>query len=82
MAISRKPTGTKPQAVDVEALIRKGGSVASENKPQRKTNAVVLRIPTHILGQVDEAVLQKPLPIPRHQWILEAILEKLKRESD
>jgi len=74
MAITRKPKQ------DVDALIRKGGSVASQEM-DRTTASVVLRVPPDILQRVDAKVAARTIRIPRHQWLLEAVVEKLERES-
>jgi hypothetical protein len=87
MAISRKPkqsSGTPEKHVDVEALINKGGSVARSNGVQEKENntvPVILRMPEDILQKVDASVQARPIKTPRHTWLLEAVLEKLERES-
>lgn len=86
MAISRRPKRTASQtgAVDVEALINKGGSVGSNHKGQSKekgTSPVVLRVPDDILERVDTAVQARSIKTPRHTWLLEAIVEKLEKES-
>lgn len=81
MAIARKPKSTKKgkQDVDVDALISKGGSVATETT--NKTTAFTMRLPGDLLRRVDAAVKKRPLKTPRHTWVLEAILEKLERED-
>lgn len=88
MAVTRKPKiaqAAEPR-VDVEALIRKGGSVAGEEEkqPQKdgKTLSVVLRIPSDIMERLTETVNSRRIKIPRHTWLLEAIVEKLDRESE
>lgn len=85
MPITRKPKATVPQRVDVDALISKGGGVAErEPQPDKKestTSSVVLRIPAHLLGRIDEALASRLLKTPRHTWLLEAVLEKLEREE-
>lgn len=82
MTISRKPKEKAPTAVDVDALIRKGGGVPATEAHQVKPKvaAVILRIPTEILERVDRAVEARPVKIPRHTWILEAMVEKLDKE--
>jgi hypothetical protein len=40
-----------------------------------------LRVPEDILAEVDLAVSHRRPAMSRHQWILEALLEKLDRES-
>lgn len=86
MAIVRKPMRSGPQSgvVDVEALINKGGSapVRESSKPsQSGTTPIILRLPTELLQQVDSLLKNRPVRLPRHTWILEAVYEKMKRES-
>lgn len=87
MAVTRKPKASPvPEAVDVDALIRKGGSVAGETGEAEQakgagTASVILRIPADIIERVDQAVQARRIKTPRHTWLLEAILEKLDRES-
>ncbi len=84
MAISRKPKADHAEKkIDVNALINKGGSVAqqkdaNENEPV----AVIVRVPGGMLKRVDKAVSTRPIKTPRNTWILEAVLEKLLRESN
>ena len=92
MAVARKP---KPQntissAVDVDALINKGGSVAgsmtgsmtkSADRSQEEPVQVNLRIPPALLQRVDAALSARPIKTPRQTWILEAVLERLERET-
>lgn len=83
MAITKKPKA-KP-AVDVEALISKGGSVAAEAPPpapaERKPSPVVLRIPLNLIDRIEQSIRARPVKIPRHTWLLEAIVEKLDKEA-
>ena len=79
MAVSRKPV-----AVDVEALIQKGGTVPEEAPsppPARKVVPVTLRIPSALLDRVDQYLKNQLVPLPRHTWILEAVQEKLQRSA-
>lgn len=88
MAITKRPTGQVSEAVDVEALINKGGSVAksTESLPpqdeQEKTAVVNLRLPTSLLAEIDEVIKSKRVKIPRHTWLLEAIAERLTSEKE
>ena len=86
MAISRKPKqslSTAAKRVDVDALINKGGSVGGKNGGQEKgTVPVILRVPEDILEKVDASVQARRIKTPRHTWLLEAVLEKLERESE
>ncbi len=85
MAVTRKPAKKPaPQAVDVEALILKGGSVAGEAEAAGqagKATSVVLRIPADVMERVDLAVQARRIKTPRHTWLLEAIMEKLDRDK-
>ena len=85
MPIARKPKATVPQGVDVDALISKGGGVAERgsqsDRTERATSPVVLRVPAHLLGRIDEVLASRLLKTPRHTWLLEAVLEKLEREE-
>jgi hypothetical protein len=89
MAVTRKPKKTHEAvpAVDVEALIRKGGSVAGEGESAAadpaagKAASVILRLPPDVIARVDRAVQSRRVKIPRHTWLLEAVVEKLDREA-
>jgi hypothetical protein len=85
MAISRKPkpsSGAAGKHVDVNALINKGGSVGGKNGGQERDPVpVILRVPEDILEKVDASVQARRIKTPRHTWLLEAVLEKLERES-
>ena len=89
MAISRRPKPTlvaPASAVDVDALINKGGSVArSVADPAPPTTSkpapVVLRLPPDVLARIDQAVEARRVKVPRHTWLMEAVIEKLEREA-
>ena len=78
MAVTRKPA--RSSKFDVDALIRKGGSPAA-NGAIRTTVPLKLRVPAPMLRQVDEIVAARKVPTPRHSWLLEAIHEKIERDS-
>jgi hypothetical protein len=82
MAIARKPSRSPAPAVDVEALINRGGSPTGAPPPEApsKTTPILLRIPADIMDRLDTALKSRPVKLPRHTWILEAIHEKLTRE--
>lgn len=86
MVIRRKPKS-------VDDFIQEGGSVPPVAEPapsqttveepnEEEVKGLKLRLPTSLLRRVDDAVAaRRPAP-SRHQWILEAIYEKLDRETD
>jgi hypothetical protein len=87
--ITRKPSGQQastppPSEAEIDALIHQGLS-RPEDHPEASNDTeeqqVVLRLPRALLRRVDIAVKQRPLKTPRHRWLMEAILEKLERES-
>ena len=89
MAIARKPqTSQKPAPpVDVDALIAKGGSVAtrptetnSATPDETATASFTLRVPREILRTVDDHRNNQSYKVPRQQWIIEAIMQRLERE--
>lgn len=86
MVVRRKPPA------NVEEFIQEGGAppaqvVAVQSAAQPKPKAekdvekgLKLRLPESLLQRVDDAVAQRRPAPSRHQWILEAIYEKLDRE--
>lgn len=87
------PTGGEPDAshgqhtevLDVGKaleLVRRGG----RSKRQREDDKPVerrlsLRLPEETVDRVRTAAQARPVKTPSHSWIVEAILEKLKKES-
>ena len=47
---------------------------------EAETVTVSLRIPRELAERVDQSVRSRPVKIPRHTWLLEAVVEKLDRE--
>ena len=83
MAIARRPHPTAKPSVDVDALINRGGSSPGTPPPQSQAKAstpILLRVPAEMLEQLDAALKARPVRLPRHTWILEAIHEKLSRD--
>lgn len=89
MAIARKPVklkSTDEQAV--QSIIEKGGSVTQEQRePRHEPNfpdvlRVQLRLESTLLKKVDDLrSCRAPRP-SRHLWFLEAIHEKIRRDSE
>jgi hypothetical protein len=83
MVVRRKP-------VNVEEFIQEGGSTPQVAAPLNEVEAsseeeikgLKLRMSVELLAQVD-AMVKRRRPSPsRHQWILEAIYEKLERDGE
>jgi len=82
MAIARKPSRKAASSVDVGALINRGGSPGGpQGREGARITPILLRLPPDMLERLDAALKSRPVKLPRHTWILEAIHEKLTRES-
>ena len=82
MAVTRKPRVVPEN--EIEALIAKGGSVATPAAPPSGAPGVKMvpvRIEMALLARIDRAVQAQPIKIPRNTWVLQAILEKLERDG-
>lgn len=85
MAITRKPQKMDSREVEVEALIQKGGSIAGDvamDVVTGKATSVILRLSPDIIHLIDQSVRSRRIKIPRHTWLLEAVIEKLDREME
>ena len=94
MAITPKPRAASvplgKTTVDVDALINRGGSVAGHPAPagrpakavEDEVMLVQLRLPPPLVEKIDATVKARLIKIPRHTWLLEAVMEKLKREHE
>ncbi|MGI3211032.1 YlcI/YnfO family protein [Roseovarius tibetensis] len=43
---------------------------------------VTVRVPEHILKDIDSCVDNAEVPVSRNHWIVEALIEKLKRSKN
>lgn len=88
-----KPQLRKPQsvpqsgqaAVDVEALINRGGSApqptAEPEEPEEpERRPIMVHIPTGVLSDIERLRKTRRIKTSRTAWIMEAIVEKLDRE--
>jgi hypothetical protein len=98
MALSKKPiksASSGATSVDIDALINKGGTVPKKqsNASQEQTSQgkkllkggkvpVQLRIAPSILDEIDALIAKRKISIARHDWFMEAIGEKMERESN
>jgi hypothetical protein len=91
MPVTRKPreeqTPPEPLPEDqaFQEYLSKGGSAAktqAEAPPSApKDVKFTLHIPGALCQELDALRGVRPLKISRHQWVLEAILDKIQRES-
>lgn len=87
MAVRSKPQqALAANAHQIDELIEKGGSVATELDPPRrrtvkvkaKPDLVQLRLPRDLVDRIDGARTKRTVPPSRHAWMLEAIIDKLR----
>jgi hypothetical protein len=89
MPVSTPPPRKKPSEKEIEAVINKGGSVRTEeNGSTFKIKSFSVKLLSSTLEQIDELRAKRPrkptspkLGISTHDWIVEAILEKVEREK-
>ena len=87
MAVTRKPKdeqAPEPPLQDGPAFqqyLSKGGSAAKPQPEAPKDIRFTLQIPGPLCRELDRVREGRPLKISRHQWVLEAILEKIQREG-
>lgn len=79
----------KQRQNDVDAVIRRGGSVAgspdADATPAPSLSplmSVQLRLRRSTVDAIDALRAKRSVRIPRHQWLLEAIAEKITLDSD
>lgn len=92
MTVRRAPspqvqTISRPENIDVrtEAFINKGMQAQTGEAPRpaetAKATKVLLTIPADSHSRIEAVLAERRVRIPRHTWLLEAIIEKLEREE-
>ena len=82
MAVARKPKAdAQASEAQIAALIGRGGSAVAQKTAAADNLAVALRIPRPLAERLTRALEANMTRMPRHTWILEAIVEKLDREA-
>jgi hypothetical protein len=85
MPITRKPTDeslAEPNPSAYEAYLRKGGSAAQPQPEGPKDVRFTLQIPGALCQRLDALRKQSPVKTSRHHWVLQAIAEKIQRETE
>ncbi len=79
---------TKPRKKEdlIKEVISKGGTPAlGENETLEEDSSkkvfVQLRLEQKLIDRIDKIISKRTLKIPRHQWLLETILMRLKNEE-
>lgn len=85
MPIGRKAKDKTPKGVNVDALIEKGGSVATAvaDTEDGDLHRITVRFPAEVVHDIDSALkaIPKALRPSRNQWIVEAAYEKLQNQQ-
>jgi len=85
MTLIARPARPVQAPVDaVEAFISKGGSVPAETSPEKPVKAPQHPLkfpPGDLFGRLERAREASAVKLPRNTWILQAIAEKLERDS-
>ena len=73
--------------ISEEELIRKGGSSGALDSEVSDADAksykrVQLRVPLDYLDRIAALLDKRPGNVPRHTWLMEAIVEKLGKEEN
>jgi len=80
MVMAEKSVLRRPQ--DIDTVINRGGSsAASQEENKEKERIFNLRVPESLVEQVDTLRKRRTGKISRNTWILEAIEDKVARES-
>ncbi|MEB3703234.1 hypothetical protein Bealeia1_02016 (plasmid) [Candidatus Bealeia paramacronuclearis] len=86
MAIVGKPEKKSASEKDIFDLINRGGSVSTQAKSsadlELKEKQLSLRVPLPLIDKIATSIKKRTIRIPRHTWILEAIIEKLSKEEE
>ena len=78
--MAEKSVLRRPQ--DIDAVINRGGSSAdSQEENAEKERIFNLRVPESLVAKVDALRKRRTGKISRNTWILEAIEDKVERES-
>ena len=79
--MAEKSVLRRPQ--DIDAVINRGGSssATSQEEHMEKERIFNLRVPESLVAKVDTLRKRRTGKISRNTWILEAIEDKVSRES-
>jgi predicted HicB family RNase H-like nuclease len=81
MLMAEKSVLRRPQ--DIDAVINRGGSSAgSQEENEEKERIFNLRVPESLVAKVDALRKRRAGKISRNTWILEAIEDRIKHESE
>ena len=76
-----RPKPQQPSEAAVNALIEKGGSVATHDEPHAKTRNFQLRLTDEMRQRIDRACEKRIVKPSWHAYIMEAVLQKLEADE-
>jgi len=60
---------------------QKSVRIQQKRRPTLQRLAVMVRLPEEIVSQIDEHLQSRVVPLSRNNWLLEAAVEKLRRNG-
>ena len=60
---------------------RKVGNGSLKRRPVSPRVPVTVRLPEHVIEQIDHQLDHRDIPLSRNNWLLEAAIEKLRRSD-
>ena len=78
--MSEKTVNRRPRNAEVEQVINRGGTSPGASN-ERKERIFNLRVPDELVVKVDSLRKARTGQVSRNTWILEAIEDKIERES-
>jgi len=60
---------------------RKASNAALKRRPPLTRVPVTVRLPEDIVEQIDQELGHRDIPLSRNNWLLEAAIEKLRRNG-
>lgn len=76
------PISKRVKNDELEKAISQGGHVAADNRKNEEWTIIQLRIANKMINDIGLIIKDKRVGMSRNAWILEAILEKLKKELE
>jgi hypothetical protein len=61
---------------------RKVDPAVARRRSSPKRVSVTVRLPEHVIERIDQELGGRDIPLSRNNWILEATLEKLRRNGE
>ena len=62
-------------------MTRKSGQTAHKRRASKPRVPITLRLPGTIVARIEEDLEHRDVPLSRNNWLLEAVIEKLRRSG-